>query len=79
MTTTQQVAVREDFLAWSGGQPPDSPFEIFTYCELAMPIGIDAEEVRSMLKKWMENAWQQGREMQNPTASFEVFRYLDEK
>ena len=39
MNATQESTLKEDFLEWSGRTPPDSPFEIFTYCELSLPFG----------------------------------------
>ena len=74
MDATQERAIRDDYLAWSGGNPPDSVFEIFTYCELTLPIDYDKEHARLMLKDWMERAWQEDREIENPKAHFDVFR-----
>ena len=50
-------SVKEDFLAWSGGSPPDSDQEIFVYVEYARPRGTDAIEVSHMLTEWMQQEW----------------------
>ena len=50
-------AVKRDFLAWSGGCPPDSDQQIFVYVEYALSIDIDAIEVSNMLKDWMQEEW----------------------
>ena len=47
-------AIREDFLTWSGGFPPESDHQIFVYVEAARPKDSDEEEVREMLKAWMQ-------------------------
>jgi len=79
MNTTQEAILRARFLKWSGGTPPDSPFEIFTYCELSLPFGFDYEEARLMLKAWMEKAWKEDPVIENPKDSFHVFRHLDKE
>ena len=66
MNSAEKKALKDDLLAWSGGTPPDSLFEIFTYVELASLPGPDKEEIRLMLKKWMEEAWQQDPVIENP-------------
>ena len=49
-------AVKEDFLAWSGGFPPDSEQEIFVYMEYVHGSDADdANELREMLRDWMCN------------------------
>ncbi len=45
---------KEDFQAWSGGFPPDSEQQIFIYMEYAYGTEADADEVREMLRKWMQ-------------------------
>ena len=57
MNAMIEDAIRSHFLEWSGGTPPDSPFEIFTYVELARLSEFDYEETRLFLKKWMEAEW----------------------
>jgi hypothetical protein len=48
------IAVREDFLAWSGGFPPDSEQTIFMFLEYAIRIDIDdVDGARKMLRQWM--------------------------
>ena len=49
-------AVKKDFLAWSGGFPPNSEQEILVYMEYAFgAIAADPNEVREMLREWMCN------------------------
>jgi hypothetical protein len=46
--------VKDAFLTWSGGFPPDSEQQIFIYMEYAHPDDADnADEVRRMLWNWM--------------------------
>ncbi len=73
MNANQEAIIRADFLRWSGGTAPGSPFEIFTYCELTLPREYDKEEARLMLKAWMEKAWQEDPEIENPKDYFNVF------
>jgi hypothetical protein len=53
MNANQLRAIREDFVVWSGGFPPDSDHEIFAYIEAAMPFNCGHEDARMMLKAWM--------------------------
>ncbi len=47
--------VREDFMTWSGGCPPDSEQEIFVYMEYVHGSDADdADAVREILRDWME-------------------------
>jgi hypothetical protein len=46
-------AVREDFLNWSGGFPPESGQHIWVYVEAARPIDTDAWEVSTLLHEWL--------------------------
>ncbi|MCI0640791.1 MAG: hypothetical protein L0Y72_10660 [Gemmataceae bacterium] len=46
--------LKKHYLTWTGGFPPDDDDEIFTYIELAMESGPDPEEVRSILRNWMQ-------------------------
>ena len=73
MTREQAEALRQHFLAWSGGLPPDSPFEIFAYSQLAMPSNYDDEASSRFLKGWMEQAWKEDAQIDNPKDSFRVF------
>ena len=66
MNSAEKKAIMDDFLAWSGGIPPDSPFEIFTYVELASLPRPDKGEIWLLLKDWMEKVWQQDPEIENP-------------
>jgi hypothetical protein len=45
--------LKEDYLEWSGGFPPDSETEIFLYVEYARKIE-DAEFAREALRAWNE-------------------------
>jgi hypothetical protein len=54
MTDVQTAKViREDFLTWSGGFPPESDGQIRVYVEAARPSDVDAEEVARLLLDWM--------------------------
>lgn len=59
MNAVFEDAIRDHFLEWSGGTPPDSAYEIFTYAELARLEEHDYEETRIFLMKWMEAEWRQ--------------------
>jgi hypothetical protein len=56
-------AVREDFLVWSGGFPPESDEQIWVYVEAARPADTDPEQVTRLLKDWMaeEASFEHGR------------------
>jgi hypothetical protein len=53
METQVAEAVREDFLTWSGGFPPESDQQIWVYVEAARPGDTDAVEVTRLLLDWM--------------------------
>jgi len=46
-------SVREDFLTWSGGFPPESDAQIAVFVETAIPSDADPEVVRQFLAAWM--------------------------
>ena len=46
--------LEQDFLAWSGGFPPDSEQQIYVYLETALPYQADEQEARDALRNWME-------------------------
>jgi hypothetical protein len=54
MDTKTANTVKENFLAWSGGFPPDSEQQIFIYMEYAYGTEADADDVREMLRNWMQ-------------------------
>ncbi len=56
MTDELAEKVREHFRIWSGGCPPESEFEIIVYIEKACPLNLDEQELRDMLREWMNNA-----------------------
>ena len=45
-------ALAKDFLAWSGGFPPECDHEIVVYLDYALPEGFDREEVARFLEDW---------------------------
>jgi hypothetical protein len=53
METQAAKAIREDFLTWSGGFPPESDQQIWVYVEAARPSDTPAEEVTRLLLDWM--------------------------
>jgi hypothetical protein len=55
MTPGRRTIIKEDFLAWSGGFPPDSEDQIFLYVEFASPQSIDQRDARAFLLDWMDN------------------------
>jgi hypothetical protein len=48
-------SIREDFLAWSGGFPPESEAQISSYVKTAMPADADPVAVRQLLTAWMND------------------------
>ena len=52
METQTTKAIRGDFLAWSGGFPPESDKQIRVYVEAAPPADTDPGEVSSLLLNW---------------------------
>jgi hypothetical protein len=54
METQTANVIREDFLVWSGGFPPESGQQIWVYVEAARPSDTDAAEVTWLLVDWME-------------------------
>lgn len=56
MTTEQAEALRIDFLAWTGGFPPESREQITAYILTAMPYDIEDEGARMVLASWREAA-----------------------
>ena len=53
MDKTLVETIKEDFLAWSGGFPPESDYQIFVYIETAKPVDINDTELGDMLRVWM--------------------------
>jgi len=50
-------AIREDFLAWSGGFPPESEEQIADYCEAARPADTDFNAAYAFLREWANKAF----------------------
>ena len=46
-------AIRQDFLVWSGGFPPESAQQIWVYVEAARPSDTNSETVTQLLLNWM--------------------------
>jgi len=59
MTPEMIRRLKEHYLEWTGGCTPNDENEIFTYIELAMESGPDPEEVRQILRNWMEESDEQ--------------------
>lgn len=53
MESQAATAIREDFLTWSGGFPPESDQQIWVYVEAARPSDTEAAEVTRLLLDWM--------------------------
>lgn len=53
MNNATAQAIMAHFLTWSGGFPPDSPCEIFTYVTAACPFDVNETELFSLLTDWM--------------------------
>ncbi len=51
---TDLNAIKEDFLEWSGGTPPESDYQITVYIDYTAPIGSDPDAVRKMLREFMQ-------------------------
>jgi len=47
-------SIREDFLSWSGGVPPESRDEISVYMDSSCPVTADVAEVERFLIEWMD-------------------------
>lgn len=55
MNMTKVNTIRDDFLTWSGGSSPESEQQIFIYMEYVYGSDTDdADEVRAMLRDWMD-------------------------
>jgi hypothetical protein len=55
-------SLKEDFLEWSGGTPPDSEEQIFIYLEFAGPSNVEDDFTRKVLREWMDEGMSdQGR------------------
>ncbi len=54
MDAQTAATIMEDFLVWSGGFPPESDQQIFVYAHAASPVDADPEDVRAVLRDWME-------------------------
>lgn len=48
-------ALKTDFKKWSGGFPPESDYQITVYIDYAAPNDTDAEEVRGLMRTWMNS------------------------
>lgn len=46
-------ALKEYFLEWSGGFPPECEYQITVFIDYASPVGSDPDEVREILTDWM--------------------------
>jgi hypothetical protein len=50
--TAEQI--KDDFLCWSGGLPPESELEISTFVEYARDVQLDAPDVAKVLRDWLK-------------------------
>ncbi|MCL4207922.1 MAG: hypothetical protein KJ000_36005 [Pirellulaceae bacterium] len=55
MNQQLRQAIRENFLVWSGGFPPQSSQEVWVYVETARPFDTDANAVTTLLFDWMDD------------------------
>lgn len=46
-------AIKQDFMDWSGGFPPDSDHEMSVYIETASPSGSNDMDLWALLRRWM--------------------------
>jgi hypothetical protein len=53
MTADQLDKLKEDFLTWSGGWPPESEDQITVYVDYAMNTSLNESEVRWALRELM--------------------------
>jgi hypothetical protein len=53
MTPEQIENLKADFLAWSGGFPPESPEQIEVYVTHSADTNLVETEVRTILTEWM--------------------------
>lgn len=54
MNTQMTNDIKEDFEVWSGGFPPESEYQIWAYIETALPNENDDEDIRRILREWMQ-------------------------
>jgi hypothetical protein len=54
MDESKTKAIREDFETWSGGFPPESDEQITVYIDYASSKDWDDDEVRELLRAWMD-------------------------
>jgi hypothetical protein len=45
--------LKEDFLEWSGGFPPESNDQITVYVDYARTLDLLEEDTREVLRQWM--------------------------
>jgi hypothetical protein len=53
MKLTEIEALKADFLEWTGGFNPETDEDIEVYIETSMPLDIDDDEARDILRNWM--------------------------
>lgn len=53
MTEEQLKDLKEDFLAWTGGWPPEDSGQVTTYVDVSMPFDLDEHEATTALLQWM--------------------------
>ena len=55
MDKQKDNTTRQHFTAWSGGFPPESDDQISVYIETATPAEGNDEELRELLRAWMND------------------------
>jgi hypothetical protein len=54
LTKKQKTALKEDFRAWSGGDPPEGKDQIIVYAEHGADAALDEDDVKEFLEEWMQ-------------------------
>jgi len=54
MASIDEDAIRQAFLTRSGGFPPESTSQIYTYCDAACPTDADYDAVFAFLRRWLD-------------------------
>jgi hypothetical protein len=54
MTSDQLIALKDDFLSWTGGFEPESSEQITAYAAYSMPYDLKENEAIKALLDWMQ-------------------------
>lgn len=60
--------IKKDFLTWSGGFPPESDYQIYTYIDAAKPVDVADAELWVFLRSWQDEDDPDDRQANDLTA-----------